>query len=69
MKIVVRAFNKDGYHKDILTMNEKQVLIEDARIEEPTSSVFSGLIGHGGRIRPEEFAEMAYFEIVVQDRK
>lgn len=67
MKIVVRAFNKDGYHKDILSMNENQILMNDMRVGEPDSSCMSGLIGFGGRIDPSDFPEMTYFEIVVRD--
>lgn len=64
MRITVRAFNKDGYHKDILSMNEDQVLMNDTRVEEPSCS--SGLIGHGGRIFMGDFPEMTCFEVIVK---
>jgi hypothetical protein len=67
IKITVRAFNKEGYHKDILIMNNKQVYLTDNRISDSRSSMWSGLIGHGGRIDPSLFPEMEYFEIVVSE--
>ena len=65
MRIIVRAFNKDGYHKDILLMNDRQVYQNDVRVKEPRDSAFSGLIGYGGKIDPKDFPEMTHFEIVV----
>jgi hypothetical protein len=35
MRITVRAFNKDGYHKDILLMSDRQVYQNDNRVTEP----------------------------------
>jgi hypothetical protein len=66
-KVTVRAFNKEGYHKDILIMNEKQLIQYDNRIGSCTSSLYSGLLGIGGRIDPAIFPEMEYFEIVLSD--
>lgn len=65
MRITVRAYNEDGYHKDILSMNEDQVLMNDGRVKEPSMS--GGLIGYGGLIRIEDFPEMTHFEIVVRN--
>ena len=67
MKVVVRAFNADGYHRDILTMCGNQVRMQDARIKGARDSSMSGLIGHGGRIDPEDFPEMTHFEVVVTE--
>lgn len=38
MKIVVRAFDGNGYHKDILFMSDRQVHMNDRRIREPVDS-------------------------------
>ena len=65
MKIVLRAFNKDRYHKDILIASERQVLQADARISDPSGSIHSGLIGYGGCIYPRDFPEMDRFELVI----
>ena len=64
MRVVIRAFNKDGYHKDILIASERQVHQHDRRVVQPKDSTLSGLIGFGGRIEPSEFPEMTHFEIV-----
>ena len=65
MRVVIRAFNSDGYHRDILTMNQDQVTMSDTRLKEPEASIRSGLIGHGIRIDPKEFPEAEYFEVVI----
>ena len=67
VKIVVRAFNRDGYHKDILVACSDQVRMSDTRVNEPRDSMMSGLSGHGGRITPEDFPEMTHFEVVVTE--
>lgn len=64
--ITIRAFNKDGYYKDILVASDKQVYKNDVRISEPLSSCLSGLIGHGGRIEPSLFPEVEYFELIIE---
>mgnify|MGYP001604964736 CR=1 FL=1 len=69
MRVVIRAFTKDGYHRDVLVMSEKQVHMNDLRIEDPTGSNLSGLIGHGGRIITEKFPEVVYFEVVCELEK
>lgn len=61
MRIIVRAFNEDGYHKDILSMNEKQVIMNDIRVKEPT------VIGFGGQINITDFPEITRFEVVVKE--
>jgi hypothetical protein len=66
MWVKVRAFNKDGYHKDILIVSEKQVHQHDTRIREPLGSITSGLLGPGGSIDPKDFPEMIRFEVVVE---
>jgi hypothetical protein len=66
MRVVVRAFNKDGYYKDIAIMSEHQVHQHDSRLTDASHSCLTGLIGHGLRIDPSELPEMAYFEIIIQ---
>lgn len=68
MRVVVRAFNKDGYHRDILIADERQVRMSDTRVTEPSASMYTGLIGWGGSIRPEDFPEMVRFEVVIEAR-
>lgn len=69
MRVVVRAFNDDGYHKDILIMSERQVHSADVRVKDVVHSAMTGLIGHGGRIDPLDFPEMAKFEVVLESER
>jgi hypothetical protein len=69
MRVIVRAFNKDGYHRDIAIMSEQQVHQNDTRIEDAVMSVHSGLIGVGVAITPEDFPEVVRFEVVIRDDK
>ena len=66
-KITIRAFNKDGYHKDIMIACSNQVRMNDVRVTEPIGALWSGLIGHGGRINPKDFPEMVAFEVVISE--
>lgn len=66
MRVVVRAFNKEGYHRDILIASERQVHMTDAKLTDATASLMTGLIGHGARIDPRDFPEMEFFEVVVK---
>jgi len=67
MRVVIRAFNKDGYHKDIVIMSEHQLHQYDRRINENcTASMMSGLIGVAAGIDPLKFPEMVRFEVVIQ---
>lgn len=68
MKVIIRAFNKDCYHRDIVLMDDKQVYMHDRRVkEDPTMSLMSGLIGVGVGIAPEDFPEIVRFEVVIKD--
>lgn len=69
MRVIVRAFNEDGYHKDILIMDQEQVRMSDNRIGDIEESMFSGLIGIGGSVVPSLFPEMVRFEIVIKEGK
>ena len=66
MRVVVRAFNKDGYHKDIIMMDDRQIRMNDARCSDNImGSCSTGLIGVGMSIDPDDFPEMVRFEIVI----
>lgn len=67
MQVIIRAFNKDGYYKDIVLMSEQQVHRCEVRVkDEATQSLHSGLIGVGVGIAPEDFPEMVRFEVVIR---
>ncbi len=60
-RVIVRAFNKDGYQMDILIRDEQQVRVNDVRIKGGN---------RGEIIDPAVFPEMTHFEIIIekQDR-
>lgn len=57
--LTVRAFNQAGYSKDIAPITEKQVHLTDGRI------TIRDRLHNGIRLRPADFPEVVYFEIVV----
>jgi hypothetical protein len=57
MTVTIRAYNADGYHKDILCFDEKQVRMSHANIEDTTE---------GMRIEPDDFPEAVYFMVVIE---
>ena len=67
-QIIVRAFTKDGYHRDIAILSGQQVHQHDLRVSEDThASTASGLIGVGVGIDPSKYPEAVRFEIVVKE--
>lgn len=68
MRLVIRAFNKDGYHKDIALMDERQVWMTDVRVDVNNLKSFkSGLVGIGVGIDPTALPEMVRFEVIIQE--
>lgn len=55
--VIIRAYNADGYHKDILVLDEQQVRMHESRVKE----TFEGM-----SIDPSEFPEMVRFVVVVK---
>lgn len=60
--VIVRAYNKEGYHKDIATLSEQQVHIIEKRVKD---SAYGACVGV--TIAPELFPEMVYFEVIVRE--
>lgn len=70
MRVIIRAFTKDNYHRDIVMMDERQVHQFDGRIDNACSrSVQSGLIGVAVEIKPSDFPEVTHFAVVIVDRQ
>lgn len=63
MEVVIRAFDENGYHRDIAVFDEKQVWRNDGRVT-PCSQK-QGLVGVGVCIDPKDFSEMEKFEVVI----
>ena len=69
MRVVIRMFNKDGYHKDVVIMSEQQVHSHDSRVEvENSLSCMTGLIGVVAGFNPSDFPEAVRFEVVIPVR-
>ncbi len=66
VRITIRGFTKDGYHRDFYFANGEQTLMTEMRVTEPTDSMRTGLIGHGAGINPADFPEMVRFEVVIR---
>lgn len=69
MRVVIRAFSKDGYHRDIAMFSEQQVHMADTRFHEELLSTSSGLIGVGVGLDPSLFPEAVRFEVVIPVRQ
>jgi hypothetical protein len=63
---IVRAFNADGYHKDILIIDHDQVRMHDVRLKDKVH-LSGGPIGPSMTIRPADFPEMVEFQILVHE--
>lgn len=64
--VIIRAFTKDGYHKDLVRMDEEQVRMHHEGIKDP--DIESMLDTHGGTgvsVDPREFPEMVRFEVLI----
>lgn len=63
--VIVRAYNKDGYHKDLVMMNERQIhTAMHGIMDEP---VPLDNLGQGvcAVIDPAKFPEMVKFVVIV----
>lgn len=66
-KTTVRAWNKEGYHKDILVIDSDQVRMHYTGIKETTAAKLCHPMGPRMVIDPKEFPEMVEFEIIVSE--
>jgi hypothetical protein len=58
VRLTVRAYDENGYQRDILVQDEQQVRISDARLK-------GGL--RGTIIDPAELPEMKRFEVILEN--
>jgi hypothetical protein len=61
MRVLVRAYNKDGYHKDLASFEEGQVHMKHGNMSEPQ------MIAVGVNLCPSDFPEAVRFDIVIQN--
>lgn len=62
---IVRAWNAEGYHRDILVIDSTQVHMSDSRVKEWLGRVAP--IGPSMSINPKDFPEMTSFEVIVHE--
>lgn len=62
VKLIVRAYTKEGYHKDILVQSDRQVHIHDYRVV--ARAGFVGMF-----VDPKDFPEMVHFEVILETVK
>ena len=60
-RVTVRAFNAEGYHKDILLADDRQVRMNDTRLKEAFESGRCGMM-----IVPKDFPEMTRFQVIIE---
>lgn len=65
-RAIVRAWNKDGYHRDIALLSERQVHSTENRVSEGGMKHIGVLpIGWRVVINPKDFPEMVEFEVII----
>lgn len=66
-KTIVRMWNKDGYHKDVLLIDHQQVRMSEGRVKESSGSMMFASNPGSPRmvIDPASFPEAVCFEIIV----
>lgn len=66
MRVIVRAWNAEGYHKDIVIMDEQQVRMTCSGVDEMTGRhMIAGPLGVGVVIDPKQFPEMIEFQVMI----
>lgn len=66
-RVYIRAFNKEGYHKDIAILSEQQIHLIENRVKDGAmDSAMSGIVGVGVSISPADFPEVVKFEVVIK---
>lgn len=61
VRTTIRAFNEEGYHRDILIQDQIQVRMNDARMEN-----YSGIDGCGMSFDPAKFPEAVKFVVIIE---
>ena len=66
-RTIIRAWNKEGYHKDIAILDSDQVRMHSQGMEPKASQVMAGPTGAISLVvNPADFPEMEKFEVIVQ---
>ena len=67
MQVIVVALNKDGYQKEILRFDERQLRRYENRVNINTFDIIEagGASGMGAAIDPSDFPEMVRFVVKI----
>jgi hypothetical protein len=57
MRVIIRAFAANGYHRDILVVDERQEVMRTDRVKDGWD---------GPAIDPKNFPEMVRFEVIIE---
>lgn len=68
-KTIVRAWNAEGYHRDILVLDSDQVRVHDSAVKESGLYAYAPPSGVRMVINPKDFPNMVEFEIIVTEYK
>lgn len=64
-RTIIRMWNKDGYHKDIATLNQDQVVMHYNGMETKLHHLISPTNGIRVVVDPSKFPEAVEFEVIV----
>ena len=69
-QIIIRAWTKEGYHKDIARLNSEQVLMNHVGMEPESLQVMTSPIDAVRVcVNPLHHPEMVKFEVIVEEYK
>lgn len=68
-RTIIRAWNAEGYHMDILVIDSSQTRMSDGRVTEPTASMLVYPFAPSMVIDPTKFPEMVKFQVIVEEYK
>ncbi len=68
-RTIVRAYTKEGYHRDILVLDSEQVRMHHTGLQEQPPGGMTSYKGPCMTIYPSDFPEMVAFEVIVEEYK
>lgn len=63
---IIRAWNAEGYHRDILVIDSRQVRMHSQGVSEPSAHQVVARDGLSMVINPKEFPEAVEFEVIIE---
>lgn len=66
MRVIIRMWTKDGYHKDVALLSEKQVHMTNGDMDVKMRHLFSGYQGPSVIVDSLQFPEAVEFQVIVE---